>query len=311
MGGDWDRRDGVSGHAASGVTAAQAAQRRALHPDESVWVAASAGTGKTKVLTDRLLTLMLGGTDPAHILCLTFTRAAAAEMANRVNDRLAKWTTMPPGALAIELVELTGSNPDEYDIALARQLFARVLDVPGRRQNPDDPRLLPIAAEPLSARSRRAAGIRRARRARRRRGACRGGRGRRQCGARRASYKNGLAEALAVVARHAPEERFTELMADIAKERGKLRVALGDGEIALRRRLCTVFSVSHEITGDGLTTSFCADGACDETGLRAAAAALADGSDSDRRRGVDIGPLVRGAGGACRYARRVPRLVPD
>ena len=97
---------------------------------------------------------------------------------------------------------------------------------------------------------------------------------------------NGLAEALAVVARHAPEERFTELMADIAKERGKLRVALGDGEIALRRRLCTVFSVSHEITGDGLIAAFCADGACDEAGLRAAAAALADGSDSDRRRGA-------------------------
>jgi ATP-dependent helicase/nuclease subunit A len=115
----------------NGVEAAQAAQRRALHPEESVWVAASAGTGKTKVLTDRLLALMLGGTDPAHILCLTFTRAAAAEMANRVNDRLAKWTTMPPGALALELVELTGRNPGEYDIALARQLFARVLDVPG------------------------------------------------------------------------------------------------------------------------------------------------------------------------------------
>src|SRR5438874_13826893 len=68
---------------------AAATQRLALVPDESVWVAASAGTGKTKVLTDRLLALMLGGTDPAHLLCLTFTRAAAAEMANRINQRLA------------------------------------------------------------------------------------------------------------------------------------------------------------------------------------------------------------------------------
>src|SRR5436305_8880536 len=110
---------------------AAAIQRQALGPEASVWVSASAGTGKTKVLTDRLLALMLGGTDPARILCLTFTRAAAAEMANRVNDRLAKWTVMPPGALAMELVELTGRNPDEYDIARARQLFARVLDVPG------------------------------------------------------------------------------------------------------------------------------------------------------------------------------------
>src|SRR6266853_5620551 len=111
------------------IADATARQRRALEPTESVWVAASAGTGKTKVLTDRLLALMLGGTDPAHILCLTFTRAAAAEMANRVNDRLAAWTTLPPGALAEQLVELTGHFPQEHETARARQLFARVLDI--------------------------------------------------------------------------------------------------------------------------------------------------------------------------------------
>src|SRR5713226_7302838 len=95
------------GRAMSRIADATANQRRALHPEESVWVAASAGTGKTKVLTDRLLALMLDGTDPGHILCLTFTRAAAAEMANRINQRLAAWATMPPGRLAEELVELT------------------------------------------------------------------------------------------------------------------------------------------------------------------------------------------------------------
>src|SRR5437667_71159 len=110
---------------------ANAAQRRAVDPGASVWVAASAGTGKTKVLTDRLLALMLDGTDPARILCLTFTRAAAAEMANRVNHRLAAWATLPPGALAEELVELTGRFPDEDEIGRARQLFARVLDIQG------------------------------------------------------------------------------------------------------------------------------------------------------------------------------------
>src|SRR5579864_9224778 len=101
--------------------AATRTQQRALKPAESVWVAASAGTGKTKVLTDRLLALMLDGTDPAHILCLTFTRAAAAEMANRINQRLAAWTTLPAGGLAKELVELTGRLPDEDEIAHARQ----------------------------------------------------------------------------------------------------------------------------------------------------------------------------------------------
>src|SRR5712671_2439864 len=97
------------------VDEAASTQRRALNPTESVWVAASAGTGKTKVLTDRMLALMLGGTHPGRILCLTFTRAAAAEMANRINARLAAWTTMPPGALAQELVELTGRFPQEHD----------------------------------------------------------------------------------------------------------------------------------------------------------------------------------------------------
>src|SRR5438067_11050616 len=110
---------------------AAAIQRQALGPEVSVWVSASAGTGKTKVLTDRLLALMLDGTDPARILCLTFTRAAAAEMANRVNGRLAAWATLPPGQLDEELLALIGRMPDEYETTLARQLFARVLDSPG------------------------------------------------------------------------------------------------------------------------------------------------------------------------------------
>lgn len=69
------------------------AQQRAAVPRASVWVSASAGTGKTRVLIDRLLWLMLDGTDPQRILCLTFTRAAAAEMANRLNAELAEWAT--------------------------------------------------------------------------------------------------------------------------------------------------------------------------------------------------------------------------
>jgi len=69
-------------------------QREAADPGASVWVAASAGTGKTKVLTDRVLTLLLGSTPPSRILCLTFTRAAAAEMANRLNRELSRWATV-------------------------------------------------------------------------------------------------------------------------------------------------------------------------------------------------------------------------
>ena len=65
-----------------------ARQRQAVDPSASVWVSASAGSGKTKVLTDRVLSLLLGGTAPERILCLTFTKAAAAEMAIRINRQL-------------------------------------------------------------------------------------------------------------------------------------------------------------------------------------------------------------------------------
>ena len=67
-------------------------QRNAADPTRSVWVAASAGAGKTKVLTDRVMRLLLDGAPPARLLCLTFTRAAAAEMANRINRDLGHWT---------------------------------------------------------------------------------------------------------------------------------------------------------------------------------------------------------------------------
>src|SRR5712691_3731263 len=110
---------------------ANAVQRPAAAAGVSAWVSASAGTGKTKVLTDRLLGLMLEGSDPARVLCLTFTRAAAAEMANRLNERLAEWATLPHDAFVEELEGLTGRDPDETIMAQARQLFARVLDTPG------------------------------------------------------------------------------------------------------------------------------------------------------------------------------------
>jgi ATP-dependent helicase/nuclease subunit A len=266
--------------------AAKRAQRRALQPEESVWVAASAGTGKTRVLTDRLLALMLGGTDPGRILCLTFTRAAAAEMANRVNIKLAEWTTLPPGRLAQELVELTGRFPQEHELARARQLFARILDVPGGAKIATIHafcqsllRRFPLEAgvpPEFTVIDERSAGEALAEAAETVIGAARA----------EAGGGDGLAAALAIVARHAPEERFIELMTQIAGERGKLRQALAEGEPVLRRRLCTALAVPPEATDASLVAAFCALGAGDETGLRAAAEALAKGAKTDRKRGA-------------------------
>ena len=110
---------------------ANEAQRKASQPDISAWVSASAGSGKTKVLTDRILKLLLSGESPEKILCLTFTKTAAAEMSNRLFKRLSTWTVIPKEELTQDLISLFGSAPSEDLLSKARRLFARVLDVKG------------------------------------------------------------------------------------------------------------------------------------------------------------------------------------
>ncbi|MGO4387511.1 double-strand break repair helicase AddA [Microvirga sp. 2YAF29] len=107
------------------------AQRRAANPRASAWVSANAGAGKTKVLTDRVVRLLLAGSLPGRILCLTFTKAAAANMAIRVFERLGKWVTMDEDSLVTELTELEGERPTRQQIKLARTLFARAVETPG------------------------------------------------------------------------------------------------------------------------------------------------------------------------------------
>ena len=106
-------------------------QRTAANPVATAWVAASAGTGKTRVLTNRLLALLLEGAEPREILALTFTKAAAAEMANRVSEALEKWVTLGDSDLSDALFKLAGKYPREEQLALARRLFAKVLEAPG------------------------------------------------------------------------------------------------------------------------------------------------------------------------------------
>lgn len=105
-------------------------QRLAADPARHVFVGASAGTGKTQVLTDRILRALLAGVAPERLLALTFTKAAAAEMRNRVTRRLAAWQALPDDALLAELAALGLADP-AGSLAEARRLFARVLAVPG------------------------------------------------------------------------------------------------------------------------------------------------------------------------------------
>jgi len=108
-----------------------AGQYAAAQPDRSVWVSANAGTGKTRVLVDRIARLLLEGAQPEKILCLTFTKTAAAEMSERINAQLGQWAVMDDKALIEDVRLLSQREPDEVLQKTARRLFARVLDVPG------------------------------------------------------------------------------------------------------------------------------------------------------------------------------------
>ncbi|MFC0282111.1 double-strand break repair helicase AddA [Camelimonas abortus] len=113
------------------VSRATLAQRLAADPGLSAFVSANAGSGKTKVLVDRVLRLLLEGAAPGRILCLTYTKAAAAHMAVKVFDRLASWVGLDDGALAAELQKLDGRRPTRARMDAARRLFARAVETPG------------------------------------------------------------------------------------------------------------------------------------------------------------------------------------
>ena len=111
------------------MTDPSAAQRGAADPATSTWLSANAGSGKTKVLIDRVARLLLRGTMPQNILCLTYTKAAAGEMQNRLFSRLGEWAMLPDTTLVRALAEL---GEDTYrDLARARTLFARAIETPG------------------------------------------------------------------------------------------------------------------------------------------------------------------------------------
>jgi ATP-dependent helicase/nuclease subunit A len=105
-------------------------QLRASDPDVSAWVAANAGSGKTHVLTQRVISLLLKGEDPAKILCITFTKAAAANMASRIFRDLAAWISLDDAGLDRRLVEI-GQKPGLATRTRARRLFALALETPG------------------------------------------------------------------------------------------------------------------------------------------------------------------------------------
>lgn len=112
------------------IAAASRNQHRAATPTQSVWVSANAGTGKTRVLTNRILRLLIDGAAVTDILAVTYTRAAAAEMRNRLYQRLARWAVTDESTLARDIQAMGVDRPSRKQIDRARRLFAELLDAP-------------------------------------------------------------------------------------------------------------------------------------------------------------------------------------
>jgi len=108
-----------------------ARQIEASDPAISAWVAANAGSGKTHVLAQRVIRLLLDGALPERILCITFTKAAAANMAKRVFDTLARWTSFDDATLDRAIIATSGITPNADIRAQARRLFAQAIETPG------------------------------------------------------------------------------------------------------------------------------------------------------------------------------------
>lgn len=261
-------------------------QQQAADPMVNVWVAASAGSGKTKVLTDRVLSLLLSGTSPEKLLCITFTKSAAAEMANRIHERLAKWTILSDAELAAEVVRLDGREADDTRMTLARRLFARVLDAPGGlkiqtvhgfcqsvlRRFPIEAGISPHF-EVLDERSA----------------------GELMMSSRdavlRAAEGPGIdQDALYAVTRRVAEDQFATLLNRLSASRGRLKEYLDahgvEGAVA---RVHAVLGSEPGVGEDDVIRDACAADAADDLGLRMAAEAMfAHGSDANRARAAEI-----------------------
>ncbi|MES1152049.1 MAG: UvrD-helicase domain-containing protein, partial [Dongia sp.] len=260
-------------------------QLTASDPTVCAWVAASAGSGKTQVLGDRVLRLLLTGAKPTGILCLTFTRAAAAEMANRISDRLRHWAVSDEGTLIRNLADLIGAPPNDEIVRRARGLFAKVLDAPGGmrietihafcqsllRRFPLEAQVAPHfrlieerEQDELMFEARE-----------------------RMLIAARNGESPPLSAALARVVNRMQEGRLNELLGEFLRERDRLtelerRMGAGD---ALRQAMARALAVPADATAESILAEACAEHAFDAALLRRAGQALLRGTQTDQNRG--------------------------
>lgn len=270
------------------IALASRLQDHAASPLHSAWVDASAGSGKTKVLVDRVLNLLRRGVAPHRILCLTYTKAAAANMSIRLNRVLGEWATLPQAKLAQRL----GIDADETEeISKARELFARTLDAPGGLQ------FLTIHGfcQSLLARFPLEAGVpvgfkvlddRQSQQLLQE--------ARQQL--LHADDDNDLAKAVTLLLEQFDDGGFAELEKKIIGGRRLLEPVLGTGATRALERLTEIYG--SDATEQDVLARFCADDAQDYKALRAATAALLEGSINEQKMGAKLaGWLAQDAAG--------------
>lgn len=275
-------------------------QKAAADPNRSAWVGASAGSGKTKVLSDRVLRLLLAGSPPTRLLCLTFTKAAAAEMEKRVASRLSTWTAASLGTLEKSLASLLDRPPSLEETTRARSLFAQMLDAPGGLKiqtihsfcqsilsrfpleagiTPNFEALDERSASELLARAREEV--------------------------LEAAYRAApasepwaleLHQALRYLAGGLGEEDFAKLLSGVTSHKDRLRLmvegfgGLGNAVAEVYRRL----DLSPDLSEDALLAEAGSEGAFDRAGLTRLAEAYANGTPTERVRGTDLAAWLAG-----------------
>lgn len=274
------------------IAAATEIQQQAAAPSASAWVSASAGSGKTKVLAQRVLALLMAGHLPHRILCLTFTKAAAAEMSNRIGKILARWVTLPDETLERELEEYLGRIATLSDVNRARRLFAELLDAPiGLRiqtihafcqgllkRFPLEAGVAPVfelldesEADELLHESWEAI-------------------------VAHASDDSELTAALSTVVALVHETNFEALLAALTSSRAKIEAMLSDGVANAVANLNRTLGVLPEETRAAVISAACDNSALPLLDLKRAAAALAKGSKGDVARAEAMQAWLSDAG---------------
>ena len=255
----------------------------ATDPGVSAWVSANAGAGKTHVLTDRVTRLLLDGANPSRILCLTYTKAAAAEMASRLFARLGEWALLPDHTLGEKLEQIGAGIPDADALRRARRLFAQALEIPGglKIQTIHSFCQMVLSRFPLEAGvsprftvmdERSAAELMRA--------------ARQMILERAGAGEAPLAQAVAVLAAHAHDGRFGEILDLAIGQADRLRRLTGADPTRFFARVRKQLDIGAGEDEGSVLAQFCSELARERGDCERIAHWLSDGSKNDRDAGT-------------------------